>query len=103
MPAGWRSTPGSSASSTASGRTRSISKAATPRQTRTASRDVGMLDALSGAGGAWPLAAVAALGAFHGLNPAMGWLLAVALAMQAQRRAVIWRALAALSAGHGLA
>ena len=62
-----------------------------------------MLDALSGAGGAWPLAAIAALGAFHGLNPAMGWLLAVALGMQAQRRAVIWGALAALSAGHGLA
>ena len=44
-----------------------------------------------------------ALGAFHGINPGMGWLFAVALGMQEQRRAAIWRALAALSAGHALA
>lgn len=51
----------------------------------------------------WPLVAVAALGAFHGINPGMGWLFAVALGMQEQRRAAMWRALAALSAGHALA
>ena len=27
----------------------------------------------------WPWLTLAALGAFHGLNPAMGWLFAVAL------------------------
>ena len=49
------------------------------------------------------LAALAALGAFHGINPAMGWLFAVALGMQEQRAGVIWRALAALTIGHALA
>lgn len=49
------------------------------------------------------LATLAALGAFHGINPAMGWLFAVALGMQEQRAGVIWRALAALTIGHALA
>jgi hypothetical protein len=40
------------------------------------------------------------LGAFHGLNPAMGWLLAVALGLQERRRAAIWRALPAIALGH---
>jgi hypothetical protein len=60
-----------------------------------------VVDVAGGAG--WPLIAVAALGAFHGINPGMGWLFAVALGMQEQRRAAMWRALAALSAGHALA
>ena len=39
---------------------------------------------------AWPWLSLAALGAFHGLNPAMGWLFAVALGLQERRlRAVI--------------
>ncbi len=29
----------------------------------------------------WPWLALAGLGAFHGLNPGMGWLFAVALGM----------------------
>ena len=37
-----------------------------------------------------------ALGAFHGINPGMGWLFAVALGMQERRRgAVLARAAAA--------
>src|ERR671916_821246 len=33
----------------------------------------------------WPWLSLAALGAFHGLNPAMGWLFAVALGLQGRR------------------
>jgi len=43
------------------------------------------------------------LGAFHGINPAMGWLFAVALGMQEQRRQAVWRALLPLGLGHALA
>jgi hypothetical protein len=51
----------------------------------------------------WPWLTVAGLGAFHGLNPGMGWLFAVALGMQEKSRAAVWRALFPLAAGHGLA
>jgi hypothetical protein len=44
-----------------------------------------------------------ALGAFHGINPAMGWLFAVALGMQERRRGAVLRALVPLGAGHALA
>lgn len=44
-----------------------------------------------------------ALGAFHGLNPGMGWLFAVARGMQEGRRTEVWRALLPLGAGHALA
>jgi len=43
------------------------------------------------------------MGAFHGINPGMGWLFAVALGMQEGRRAAVWRALLPLGAGHALA
>ncbi|HXE92145.1 MAG TPA: hypothetical protein VNK82_14395 [Terriglobales bacterium] len=43
------------------------------------------------------------LGAFHGVNPGMGWLFAVALGMQEKRRRAVWRAMLPLGAGHGLA
>lgn len=43
------------------------------------------------------------LGAFHGINPGMGWLFAVALGMQEQRRTAVWRALVPLGVGHALA
>ena len=43
------------------------------------------------------------LGAFHGMNPGMGWLFAVALGMQEHRRTAVWRALLPLGAGHALA
>lgn len=48
-------------------------------------------------------AALLALGAFHGINPGMGWLFAVALGMQERRRSAVWRALLPLGAGHALA
>jgi hypothetical protein len=44
-----------------------------------------------------------ALGAFHGINPGMGWLFAVALGMQERRRGAVLRALVPLVAGHALA
>jgi hypothetical protein len=47
-----------------------------------------------------PWLGLAGLGAFHGLNPAMGWLLAVALGLQEGRRAAVWRALPAIALGH---
>lgn len=49
----------------------------------------------------WPL--LLALGAFHGLNPGMGWLFAVARGMQEGRRTEVWRALLPLGIGHALA
>ena len=48
-------------------------------------------------------AMLVALGAFHGINPGMGWLFAVALGMQEQRRCAVIRALLPLGAGHALA
>src|SRR5262247_4025478 len=43
------------------------------------------------------------LGAYHGVNPAMGWLFAVALGMQEKsRRAVLWAVLP-IALGHALA
>lgn len=47
--------------------------------------------------------ALFALGAFHGLNPGMGWLFAVALGMQERARTAVWRALLPLGLGHALA
>src|SRR5438477_12188810 len=44
-----------------------------------------------------------ALGAFHGINPGMGWLFAVALGMQENRAAAVWRALLPLGVGHACA
>jgi hypothetical protein len=46
--------------------------------------------------------ALAGLGAFHGLNPAMGWLFAVALGLHRQSAwSVVW-ALPSIAAGHAL-
>jgi hypothetical protein len=49
------------------------------------------------------LAMLISLGAFHGINPGMGWLFAVALGMQERRRGAVLRALVPLGAGHALA
>jgi hypothetical protein len=43
------------------------------------------------------------LGAFHGINPGMGWLFAVALGMQENRPAAVWRALLPIGVGHACA
>jgi hypothetical protein len=50
----------------------------------------------------WALLIIAALGAYHGLNPAMGWLFAVALGMQDRDRGAVIRALPAIAIGHEL-
>jgi hypothetical protein len=47
--------------------------------------------------------AVIALGAYHGLNPAMGWPLAVANGMTAGRASAVFTTLLPLAAGHLLA
>ncbi|MBV9323402.1 MAG: hypothetical protein JO352_06405 [Chloroflexi bacterium] len=48
--------------------------------------------------GAW--LALAGLGAYHGLNPAMGWLFAVALGLQERKRSAVLKALPAIAIGH---
>ena len=50
----------------------------------------------------WPWVALALLGAFHGLNPAMGWLFAVALGLHRQSRAAVLLALPPIALGHAL-
>jgi hypothetical protein len=50
----------------------------------------------------WPALYVAGLGAFHGLNPAMGWLFAVALGLHRQSRAIVLAALLPIALGHAL-
>jgi hypothetical protein len=50
----------------------------------------------------WPWLAVFGLGVFHGINPAMGWLFAVALGLQEQKRAAVFRALPPMVLGHAL-
>jgi uncharacterized membrane protein (UPF0136 family) len=52
--------------------------------------------------GLWPWLAVFGLGLFHGVNPAMGWLFAVALGLQEQKRAAVLRALPPIVLGHAL-
>ena len=48
----------------------------------------------------WPWLAIAALGAFHGVNPAMGWLFAVALGLQQRDGWAVLRALPPIAIGH---
>jgi hypothetical protein len=43
------------------------------------------------------------LGAYHGLNPGMGWLFAVALGMQEQQGSAVARSLVPIALGHALA
>ena len=52
---------------------------------------------------AWPWAVLALLGAYHGLNPAMGWLFALALGLQEKRRSAVIRALLPIALGHAAA
>jgi hypothetical protein len=49
---------------------------------------------------AWSWLTFAGLGAFHGLNPAMGWLFAVALGLHQQSRTIVVRSLIPISIGH---
>jgi hypothetical protein len=58
---------------------------------------------LGGGSGSWAWGALILLGAWHGVNPAMGWLFAAALGLQERRGAAAWRALPPLALGHALA
>ena len=44
-----------------------------------------------------------ALGAVHGINPAMGWLFAVGRGLQERDRRAVWRAIGPLALGHAAA
>jgi hypothetical protein len=48
----------------------------------------------------WDAGATLLLGAFHGLNPAMGWLFALAIGFREQTRRAILGALGPIAAGH---
>src|SRR5437667_37916 len=50
----------------------------------------------------WPWLLLAGLGMYHGLNPAMGWLFAVALGLHRGSRAVVLRSLVPIALGHAL-
>jgi len=50
----------------------------------------------------WSWLALLLLGAYHGLNPGMGWLFAVALGMQEKRVSAVLRSLAPIALGHML-
>ncbi len=50
-----------------------------------------------------PWLSLLALGAAHGLNPAMGWLFAVGRGLQERDRRAVWRALGPLALGHAAA
>jgi hypothetical protein len=54
-------------------------------------------------GDLWLWLAVAGLGLFHGVNPAMGWLFAVALGLNRNSERVVWLALIPIALGHALA
>ncbi|TKT74906.1 hypothetical protein [Aquamicrobium sp. LC103] len=49
-----------------------------------------------------PWLVLAGLGAFHGVNPAMGWLFAVALGLNRNSRRVVWLSLFPIAAGHAV-
>jgi hypothetical protein len=51
----------------------------------------------------WPWLTLILLGAWHGLNPGMGWLFAVALGLQRRSRTALFAALAPIALGHALA
>jgi len=53
-------------------------------------------------GHAWAWATLFILGAYHGINPGMGWLFAVALGMQRHSGRVVWESLLPIAAGHAL-
>ena len=102
-PEGWhgRWTRSSSSSSMDCARTRCGWKAATPHPTPTAIPEASN-DAcrISSSTALWLMLL---LGAYHGINPGMGWLFAVALGMQERRGSAVARALVPIALGHALA
>src|ERR1700722_15426342 len=51
----------------------------------------------------WPWVALVLLGAYHGLNPAMGWLFALSLGLQENRRSAVICPLVPIALGHAAA
>jgi hypothetical protein len=51
----------------------------------------------------WSWISLVLLGSFHGLNPAMGWLFAVAVGIQERRGRAVVNALGPIALGHALA
>jgi hypothetical protein len=51
---------------------------------------------------AWPWLALVLLGAYHGINPGMGWLFAVALGLQEKSRKAVLQALLPIALGHAV-
>jgi hypothetical protein len=51
----------------------------------------------------WPWLLLVGLGAYHGLNPAMGWLFAVALGLHRGSRRVVLQSLIPIAVGHAAA
>jgi hypothetical protein len=51
----------------------------------------------------WLWLAVAALGLFHGINPAMGWLFAAALGLNRGSERLVWLSLLPIGLGHTVA
>jgi hypothetical protein len=50
----------------------------------------------------WPWLVLVGLGAFHGINPGMGWLFAVALGFQEKSQRAVRRALLPIALGHAV-
>ena len=48
----------------------------------------------------WPWDVLIVLGAYHGLNPGMGWLFAVARGLQERRRSAVWESFLPIALGH---
>src|SRR5947207_6399878 len=51
----------------------------------------------------WPWLALAGLGLYHGLNPAMGWLFAVALGLHRNSQRIVLLSLFPIALGHAIA
>jgi len=51
----------------------------------------------------WPWLALAALGLYHGINPAMGWLFAVALGLHRKSQRIVLLSLVPIVVGHAAA
>src|SRR5882757_6458254 len=94
--AAWIWTRGSSSSQTVCALTRSGWKVATRRLTRTVTPEYEGEVVVE-----WN--AMLVLGAYHGINPGMGWLFAVALGMQEQKGSAVARSLVPIALGHALA
>src|SRR5437588_711510 len=86
-------------------RTRCGSKAATARRIRTAIREDVRARSLRSLtmtlpATLWPWLALIGLGLFHGINPAMGWLFAVALGLHRHSQKVVLLSLVPIALGH---